>query len=220
MSIWQKTPDLQKPLHQDLECMCSSESPHREIYQPCSCFCKLPHVCLPENSGSCLKSPQQNFSGDTFSFPHQTAAQSSLFTGQSSGFACSGAIFSQEAWEWNAGLWGSTRTTAFFFTIFSYTFQTSHVALYCFHDKRKQGRALRRAPWSDFLRALHEHLEDTRPAHVSPAAHTCTSGSIHVKWIILGKVWFGRQTVKCQAGCAHGNSLRDVGRYPSTAFER
>lgn len=48
--VFDKTPDLQQPPHQDLECMCASESPHREIRQLCSYFCKLPHVCLPENS--------------------------------------------------------------------------------------------------------------------------------------------------------------------------
>lgn len=48
--VFDKTPDLQQPPHQDLECTYASESPHREIHQLCSCFCKLPRVCLPENS--------------------------------------------------------------------------------------------------------------------------------------------------------------------------
>lgn len=66
-----------------------------------------PSCLSPENSGSRLKSPQQNYvSRDTFPFPHETAAQSFLFTRQSSGFACSGAILVRKHGDGTLGFRG------------------------------------------------------------------------------------------------------------------
>lgn len=65
----------QQPSPEALECMCSSEMPHREIYgQSCSvCACSLMSVFqtdTPQNT---------SFPRDTFPFPQQTAPQGSWY---------------------------------------------------------------------------------------------------------------------------------------------
>lgn len=166
------------------------------------------------------KSPQQrNFSRDTFPFPHQRAAQSSLFIGQSFGFVCLGAIFSQEEWGQKAGLRGSTRATPFFFTVLSGTFWTFHTAsvLFLWQEKARQGTRMGPFSGSSGLFMSDKHLEDTNlhGPHLKPTPAT----GLIIKWIILGNVWFGRQWGD-QAGHAHGKSLRDVCKCPYTAVER